>query len=84
MIKIYSIPDCPYCNELKSILTTEGVSFLDINVNLPEHEEEWDALHKITKSDTVPIVLVEKQILVPNVSFKTIRECADITKKILT
>ena len=83
MVRIYSIPDCPYCNELKDILTKEGVKFVDINVNLPEHEEEYNDLHKITKSDDVPIVKVGKQLLVPNISFKTIREAADITKKIL-
>lgn len=83
MIKIYTIPNCPYCNELKSMLTNEGVEYQEIDVNLPENEEEWNKLHEVTKSDMVPIVLVERQILVPNVSFKTIRECADITKKIL-
>jgi glutaredoxin len=83
MIKIYTIPNCPYCNELKDILTNEGVEYKEIDVNLPENEEEWNKLHEVTKSDMVPIVLVEKQILVPNVSFKTIRECADITKKFL-
>lgn len=83
MIKIYTIPNCPYCNELKSMLTNEGVEYQEIDVNLPENEQEWNKLHEVTKSDMVPIVLVERQILVPNVSFKTIRECADITKKIL-
>lgn len=83
MIKIYTIPNCPYCNELKTIFTNEGVEYQEIDVNLTENEQEWDKLHEVTKSDMVPIVLVEKQILVPNVSFKTIRECADITKKIL-
>ncbi len=83
MIKIYTIPNCPYCNELKTTLTSEGIKYQEIDVNLPENEEEWDKLHEVTKSDMVPIVLVGKQILVPNVSFKTIRECADITKKFL-
>ncbi len=84
MIKIYTIPNCPYCNELKTMLANEGVKYEEIDVDLPENEDEWNKLHEITKSDMVPIVLVEKQILIPNVSFKTIRECADITKKILS
>lgn len=83
MIRIYSIPECPYCTELKEILTTEGVEFTDVDVNLPENEEEYNKIYEMTKSDEVPIVLVNKQLLVPNVSFKSIREAADLTKKFL-
>lgn len=83
MVKIYSIAECPYCKELKEILTTEGIEFVDVDVNLPENEAEWDKLHSITKSDDVPIVKVGKQLLVPNVSFRSIREAADLTKKFL-
>ena len=83
MIRIYSIPDCPYCTELKEILTQEGVEFTDVDVNLPENEEEYNKIHEMTKSDEVPIVLVGKQLLVPNVSFQSIREAADLTKKFL-
>lgn len=83
MVRIYTIENCPYCTDLKKILTEEGIKFVDINVNLPEHEEEYNDLHKITKSDDVPIVKVGKQLLVPNISFKTIREAAYLTKKIV-
>lgn len=83
MVRIYSIPECPYCAELKKILTEEGISFEDIDVNLPEHQEEYTDLHNITKSDDVPIIKVGKQLLVPNISFHTIREAADLTKKFL-
>jgi len=83
MVRIYSIPDCPYCNELKEILTKEGVEFVDINVDTPENEKEYDKVYEITKSEMVPIVLVGTQFLVPNVSFQSIREAADLTKKFL-
>lgn len=83
MIRIYSIPECPYCTELKEILTNENIEFTDVNVNLPENEEEYNKIHEISKSEEVPIVLVNKKILIPNVSFKSIREAADITKKFL-
>ena len=82
-IKIYSIPNCPYCNELKEILTNEGVEFIDINVNLPENDAEYQKLHEITKSDDVPIIKVGKNLLVPNISFHSIREGADLAKKFL-
>jgi glutaredoxin len=82
-VRIYSIENCPYCTELKEILTQEGVEFTDVNVNLPENEKEYDQIHEVTKSEEVPIVLVGKQLLVPNVSFQSIRECANLTKKFL-
>jgi glutaredoxin len=83
MVKIYSIPECPYCTELKEILTNEGVAFIDVNVNLPENDKEYNEIYEATQSDQVPIVRVKNQLLVPNVSFNSIREAADITKKFL-
>jgi glutaredoxin len=83
MIKIYSIPDCPYCTELKNILTEEGIEFIDVDVNLEENEAEYNQIHEITKSDQVPIIKVGKQLLVPNVSFATIQEAANLTKQFL-
>ena len=83
MVRIYSIPECPFCTELKEILTKEGIEFTDVNVNLPENEKEYDQIYEVTKSEEVPIVLVGKQLLVANVSFQSIREAADLTKKFL-
>jgi glutaredoxin len=82
-VRIYSTPECPYCTELKEILTQEGIEFTDVNVNLPENEKEYDQIHEVTKSEEVPIVLVGNQLLVPNVSFQSIRQAADLTKKFL-
>ena len=83
MVVIYSIPECPYCNELKTLLNADGIEFKDVNVNLAENEDEYNSLHEITKSDDVPIVRVGKQLLVPNVSFHSIQEAVDLTKKFL-
>ena len=78
---IYTIDSCPYCTELKEILTKEGVEFTDINVNLPENEKEYDKIYELTKSEMVSIIRVGKQLLVPEVSFKTIQEGAQLAKK---
>jgi glutaredoxin len=83
MVRIYSIPKCPYCTELKEILSAEGIEFTDVNVNLPENEEEYNKIHEITKSEEVPIVRVKNQLLVPNVSFQSVREAAELTKRFL-
>ena len=82
-VKIYSIPNCPYCSQLKELLTKEGIEFYDMNVNLPENEIEYRKLHEITKSDDVPIIKVGKQLLVPNISFQSIQEGFELTKKFL-
>jgi len=83
MIKIYTIPSCKYCNELKEILKTENVEYQEVNILLPENEVEYEKICEITKSEQVPIVLVGKQLLVPEISFKTITEAAELTKKFL-
>jgi glutaredoxin len=84
MIQIYSIPECPYCNELKELLTKEDIKFVDINVNLPENQKTYEKISEVTKSEMVPIIRVGKKLLVPEVSFKTIKEACEITKNLLT
>lgn len=83
MIRLYTIDNCPYCAQLKEIFINEGVEFIEINVNLPENESEFQKLYEVTKSDDVPIVKIGKQLLVPKLSFFSIREAADLTKKFL-
>ena len=83
MVKVYSIPQCPYCAELKEKLTENNIEFVDVNVYLEENKEEYDKIVEKTKSDEVPIVRVGTQLLVPNVSFHSISEAYDLTKKFL-
>jgi glutaredoxin len=83
MVTIYSIPQCPYCNELKEKLTENNIEFKDVNVFLEENKTEYDAIIEKTQSDEVPIVRVGNQLLVPNVSFHSITEAYDLTKKFL-
>ena len=83
MIKIYSITNCPFCTELKELLTTEGIEFIDVNVDLEENEVEYNEINRISQSDDVPIIKVGKQLLVPNVSFQSIKESVELVKKFL-
>ena len=83
MVKVYSIPQCPYCAELNEKLTENNIEFVDVNVYLEENKEEYDKIVEKTKSDEVPIVRVGTQLLVPNVSFHSISEAYDLTKKFL-
>ncbi len=83
MVKIYTIENCPYCAELKDTLLNEGVEFVEVNVDLPENEAEFNKLYEFTKCNDVPMVKVGRQLLLPQISFKSIREAADLTKKFL-
>ena len=55
----------------------------EININLEENSEEWGKIFEASKAEEVPVIKINKQLLVPNVSFKTIDEAAQITKKFL-
>lgn len=83
MVTIYGFKDCPYCTELKEILTTEGIEFTDVDITLPENEVEFNKVLEVSKAEEVPIIKIGKQLLVPNVSFQSIREAADLTKRFL-
>jgi glutaredoxin len=83
MVKIYGFSGCPYCKELKELLTKDGVQFIDVDIDLPENQEEFNKIMEISGADEVPIVKVGTQLLVPNVSFNSIKEAAELTKKFL-
>jgi glutaredoxin len=83
MIKIYTFPECPFCKELKELLTKEGIEFEDVNVNLSENQDEFAIVSKVSNSNEVPIIKIDKQLFVPNVSFQSIPEALELAKKFL-
>jgi len=74
MTRVYSVENCPYCKELKEMLTKDGIPFIEIDVNKPENESEFQKLFEITKCDDVPMVKHKNMIFVPNISFRSINE----------
>lgn len=83
MIKLYTFPECPFCKELKELLTNEGIEFEDVNVNLPENQDEFAIVARVSNSNEVPIMKIDKQLFVPNVSFQSIPEALELAKKFL-
>ena len=83
MVTIYSFPECPYCKELKEIYDKEGIEYRDVNISLEENLEEWNSIAEASKAEEVPVVKIDRQLLVPNVSFQSISEAVEITKKFL-
>lgn len=83
MVKLYGFNECPYCKELREMLTKNEIQFIYVDINLPENEEEFNKVLDVSKSDEVPIVKVGNQLLIPNVSFKTIKEASLLVVKFL-
>jgi glutaredoxin len=82
MIKIYTIDDCPYCSEIKTLLEKEGLPFKVVNINEDENKKEYSEVHTACNSDMVPIIRIFDELLVPEQSFNTIEEAARITHKL--
>lgn len=83
MVTIYSMPSCPYCDDLKNKLKDKNIEFRDVNITLDENQIEFDKIKKVAIIDEVPVVRLFKQLLIPNVSFKTIDQAISIIENIL-
>ena len=69
--------------ELKEKLTNENIEFRNVDIDLPENQEEFNKIIEVSKAEEVPILRIDKQLFVPNVSFKSITEAVELTKKFL-
>lgn len=74
--------DCYYCDELKERLQKLDLNFEDRDIDDVEHEDYFKKICEKTKTESVPVVIIGKQILVPNISFKTIEEASLIIQKL--
>lgn len=82
-VKLYGYEDCPYCQELKEYYEKNDIVFEYVDVDLEENKAEFKKIMEIGKTDSVPVVLVNKTILSPEISFKSIEEAFKLTKKFL-
>lgn len=82
-VTVYTMSDCPYCSELKEKLTNENIQFRNVDIDLPENQEEFNKIVEASNAEEVPIIRIEKQLFLPNISFKTILEAVELTKKFL-
>jgi glutaredoxin len=83
MVKLYGFDDCPYCQELKGLFDTNGIEYMYVDVMAEENEKEAEKVFKITKQESVPVVLVNKTLLAPDSSFRSIAEAYELTLKFL-
>jgi len=75
---------CPFCDEMKNYLIEDKIPFMDIDIEEDGNKREFNKICEVSKADSVPILLVKNKILVPERSFKTIKEGFEITKKLLS
>lgn len=81
MIVIYGMKKCGYCVNLKTKLVQNNIQFIYRDID--EYKEEFNKIIEKTKNDLIPVILVEKNILVPSISFNTIDEAIDIIKNLI-
>jgi len=86
-IIIYSQDGCPYCSELKEILTESNVPHIVRDIG--KFEEEWKLVSSITENPYVPTVSVlnvkrnERVFLAPDRDWEDITECVQKIKKLI-
>ena len=82
-IVVYSMNDCVYCDSLKTLLNKESIEFVNFDVEDKNNEIEYKKIREMANSDSVPIVRIGNQLLVPEKSFQSIPEAVEITKMLI-
>tara|TARA_B100001173_G_C15911205_1_gene514238 strand:- start:311 stop:574 length:264 start_codon:yes stop_codon:yes gene_type:complete len=82
-VKLYGYEECPYCQELKEYYENNNIIFTYVDIEDDDNKAEFKKIMEIGKTDSVPIILVNKTILSPDISFKSINEAYNLTKKFL-
>jgi glutaredoxin len=72
---------CPYCVELKEKLDAEGIKYQDRDIDNPKFEAEFDKIAEQSDNDSIPVMIIGKQLFLPDVSFKSIDEAVMLAKK---
>ena len=62
MIKVYSIPDCPWCQKVKKYLELRQVNFQEVNIE--SDLEGRKELLALTKQLSVPVTSINGRLIV--------------------
>ena len=66
-VTIYTNETCPYCKQIKEVLTKNNIEFEDILTKT--NSEEWQSIVDFTGMATVPTVCLNGEYLVPGRDF---------------
>tara|TARA_R110002050_G_scaffold79261_4_gene169348 strand:+ start:10007 stop:10270 length:264 start_codon:yes stop_codon:yes gene_type:complete len=83
-VRLYGFEECPYCQELKDLYDENGINYDYVDIELEKYEKEVKQMMVLAKTDSVPIIMVDKTILSPEISFKSIRDAYLLTNNILS
>lgn len=62
MIKVYSIPTCPYCNKTKSYFDSKNIEYTDANVS--EDKKEKEEMIEKSGQKSVPVIDINGEIII--------------------
>lgn len=82
-IRVFGIEGCSYCEEIKTKLGEGNIEYKYIDINLDENKKEADDLFEVAQTDRVPVIVVNRTILVPEKSFDTIDEAYETIKRFI-
>ena len=78
---VYSLKTCPYCTDLKEGLDKEGIKYEDRDVDNPKYNAEFEHISKLSGDDSIPVMVIGKEVFVPDISFNSIEEGIILAKK---
>jgi|TARA_B110000211_G_C14077675_1_gene552965 glutaredoxin len=80
-VLIFTMKGCPWCVKLKEQLDEANITYETKDVD--EYKTMYDNFVKLTKSELLPAVLVGKNALLPDKSFKTIEQAVEVIQGFL-
>lgn len=81
---IYTMYGCPYCGEIKGLLNSEGIDYIERDCD--EYELQYELLKNHTDNDFVPAIEIRddermtKRYFVPDRDFEELEEAVEKIK----
>lgn len=82
-IKVFILDGCKYCEQLIKLLENDKIEHVVIDAGTEDGYKEFTPTHELTKSDSFPTIVIGEQILVPEISFRTINGAFNIIKLLI-
>ena len=57
MVKVYSVPNCPWCDKVKKYLKLKNIAYEEFNVE--DDENARNELYKISGDQIVPLTTID-------------------------
>jgi len=58
-VVLFTMDGCPYCKDLKDMLTTESIEFIEADID--ENVEEYELFKQVTNNEYVPAVMIVEE-----------------------